>query len=99
MRPTDHELAVATDALARHYYAEVRENLDIGLAWDDLDLGVRFDFRERAFDAVRVVLEALPDRAEEVVRRVQEHCCTCHLADPPHEDWCPASAIEDELSP
>ncbi|GAB3867447.1 hypothetical protein GCM10028801_41480 [Nocardioides maradonensis] len=92
VRATEHELTVATDAIARRIAQ--RLELDFGHL-SPLD---QLQLREQALPFAMAALEAIPDRAEAIIRRAQEHCCTCHNADPPHEDWCPASAIQDELT-
>lgn len=102
MEPTEHELTVATDEAARHLFARLSNGTQQPSDFDRADPMLRLRYREAVLDVVHDALRALPDRAiaarAEVVRQVQEYCCTCGLAgDAAHEHWCPASAVSDVL--
>lgn len=108
MIPTEHEGTVAVDAAARTMFAAARDragSIRAGahsrhIEWDDLEPLRRNQWLEAALPIVWAALEALPDRAiaarAEVIKRVEDHCCTCGC--PCHEDWCPAFAVIDLIA-
>lgn len=101
MNPTEHELTVATEAIARTVYEHRAAWAPAGAAvatFDQIGPIKRHQLLEDALPFAVAALEALPDRAAAVVQRVQARCCTCHHTDHPHEEWCPAAAIAEELA-
>lgn len=42
---------------------------------------------------VRVVEEVVEAHVRDALRQAADACCTCHMADAPHEDWCVATGI------
>lgn len=70
MKPTEYEMTVAVDAVARHVYeqtarppASVILSGGAPLSFDELGPLVKNQYRESVLSVVVVALEAIPDRA------------------------------------
>jgi hypothetical protein len=104
LKPTEHEMTVAVEAVGRHIWDQgiaAGTILSLTTSWDDLSQFSRLPYREAALPLVVVALEAIPDRAAAVAARVRQHCCTCgtfEISGQDHESWCPASVVDELLA-
>jgi hypothetical protein len=108
MTPTEHELTVSTAAIARTIHGQFAAATPgwTPATFDQLSPLQRHKLLESALPFAIAALEALPDRAEAVLQRVEQRHCICDawtraiavVTDQAHHlEHCPAPAIVQEL--
>jgi hypothetical protein len=91
--------AAALDPAAFEHHELEERSLSAALQWG-ARRRIAFDMAERLLASEWWADQVTAVRVD-VVAKVREHACTCHTAEysdaAAHEDWCPASAVDDEL--
>lgn len=95
LRAGDRVIFVTPEHISQQHAQQIRDHLEQRVP--DLEFAIAAGFEALVIQRTTELNEAYERGRREVAYAVQQHICTCHTADHPHEDWCPAFGLPEDL--